>query len=352
MTKQGQEGGDNSTNYQAAGSIVIQQGISIAEVRQLVLDLFKANFAELSDLAMQTAERRAAELVNRFLDQLRDRAPQALAAVEDPDVQYALIAAQRAYARTGDDDLGDVLVDILVDRLAESQRGLRQVVLTESLDVAPKLTASQFAALSATFIVTHTHDPAVKDLDDLKAFVRRHVVPYVDDLPVHRSSYQHLEYAGCGGISMGTISLENAFAGAYPHLFSKGFTREQLEQSSLRKAEHWSRVDELLVDSPRTEGKLQFESMRPEWVEQATKTLGLPNTHWLSDFIHQHQLADDKIREILVRFDPAIDRLLEIWNGSEIRHLRLTSVGMAIAHANCRRTTGDPIGDLSIWIDE
>jgi hypothetical protein len=41
--------------------------------------------------------------------------------------------------------------------------------------------------------------------------------------------------------------------------------------------------------------------------------------------------------------------LFDIWNNSEMKHMTLTSVGIAIAQANFRRKTGKTI-DLSIWI--
>jgi hypothetical protein len=61
-------------------------------------------------------------------------------------MQYAVFTAQREFARSGDDQLGDILVDILVDRTKEPDRSLLQIVLNESLNVAPKLTADQLAA--------------------------------------------------------------------------------------------------------------------------------------------------------------------------------------------------------------
>jgi len=41
--------------------------------------------------------------------------------------------------------------------------------------------------------------------------------------------------------------------------------------------------------------------------------------------------------------------LLDFWDNSSMKHLTLTSVGIAIATANLRRKTGISV-DLDIWI--
>ncbi len=67
---------------------------------------------------------------------------------ENPDFQRALFTVQKEYALTGDDELGDLLVDLLIDRTKQDNRSLLQIVLNESLSVVPKLTNDQLAALS------------------------------------------------------------------------------------------------------------------------------------------------------------------------------------------------------------
>lgn len=51
-----------------------------------------------------------------------------------------LFSAQKEHARIGDEDLGDLLVQLLVDRTKVRDRNLVQIALNESLEVAPKLT--------------------------------------------------------------------------------------------------------------------------------------------------------------------------------------------------------------------
>ena len=114
-----QEGGENSTNLQGQ-SIVINQGISYLDAKNIAIDVFKANYLELSVKAADTAKQRAEELVDNFLNEVKERNPKAIQTMEDPGMQYAIFTAQKEYAKTGDKDLSDMLVDILVDRASKA----------------------------------------------------------------------------------------------------------------------------------------------------------------------------------------------------------------------------------------
>lgn len=114
-SNQKQEGGDHSTNLQSK-TVTIYQGISYAEAKEIALDVFKANFIQLKQEAAEIAKTRAEEITDVFLEKLNSRNPDAIRNFNEPALQDALFTAQKEYAKTGDKDLGDLLVDILVDR--------------------------------------------------------------------------------------------------------------------------------------------------------------------------------------------------------------------------------------------
>ena len=124
-----------STAIQAGGNVTITKtGLTYAEVRDVALDVFRANFYELAGVAKETAKARAEEITEEFLSKLQKEHPAGLEKSNDPDFQYALFTVQKEYARNGDKDLGDLLVDLLVDRSKQEQRDILQIVLNESLN--------------------------------------------------------------------------------------------------------------------------------------------------------------------------------------------------------------------------
>jgi len=155
MNDQSQKAGDNSTNVQAR-DITVYCGPSLSEVRQVALDVFRANFIELSGTARDIARERAEEITEDFLRKLQEQHAAGLGQAQEPDFQHSLFTVQKEYARCGDKALGDLLVDLLVDRTKHPSRTILQIVLNESLAVAPKLTPDQLAALSVIFLFKYS----------------------------------------------------------------------------------------------------------------------------------------------------------------------------------------------------
>jgi hypothetical protein len=64
---QQQKAGDKSTNLQAQ-NITVHQGISYQDAKEIATDVFKNNFLHLSQKTLMTAEERAQELIENFLE--------------------------------------------------------------------------------------------------------------------------------------------------------------------------------------------------------------------------------------------------------------------------------------------
>lgn len=227
-SKQSQKTGDSSVNIQAE-NININRGLTYDDVKSISKDVFHENFYNLSNVAAETATERAEELTNRFLETLKERNPEALQNAENPDLQYAIFTAQKEYARTGDQELGEILVDILVDRFKEPDRNILQIVLNESLQITPKLTKDQLSTLSIIFSLKYTKHRKIEDLSSLNHYIDYRISPFVDDLTIKNSCYQHLEYTGCGSISIGQTKIGTIFRNNYQGLFSKGFAESETE---------------------------------------------------------------------------------------------------------------------------
>ena len=61
-------------------------------------------------------------------------------------------------------------------------------------------------------------------------------------------------------------------------------------------------------------------------------------------------MSDEEIRTKCLEIRPYMENIFDIWKNSEMCRFNLTSVGIAIGHANIKRITGY-FTDLSIWIN-
>lgn len=346
MIKQVQKGGDQSTNIQASEVHIV--GISYAEAHQIALDVFRANFLSLSDRAADIALARVEEITDKFLRKLKEQNEKGIAHSEDPDFQYALFTIQKEYARTGDEALGDLLVDILVDRTKHETRSILQIVLNESLSVAPKLTNDQLAALSLLFIFKYTINRGIASLKSFGEYLDRHVAPFVGLLSKNNSCYWHLSYSGCGSISIGSVNILKVLRQRYPGLFSKGFTDKNLQQNGIILPIE----SEIFIMCLHDGAKLQINALDNEVLRDkaAQLNLDLAEIDKLIGVNNTFLMSDAEIKDYIEQLRPYMKSVFDVWENSYMKNLDLTIVGIAIGHANIKRLVGE-FTDLSIWIN-
>lgn len=345
---QKQESGDGSTNLQGK-SIILHQCISYSDAKEIALDVYKANFLQLSEDAAQVARDRAEEITDNFLQKLKDENEGAIDSLNEPSMQAALYEAQKQYAKTGDKDLEGLLVDILVERASTPDRNIHQIVLDESLAVAGKLTAEQMDALTINFLITKTSNSSLVNLDNLAKYLKTHLVPFIGNLSEASSCYEHLEYVGCGSLMHvgGMNQIENIYQEQYGGLFSKGFTREKLEEELENPDEYPNLFTNCLHDTDL----LQVSAVSVSVLDEICVKQNIPDSvkQKVTNLFNSTRMSPVEIKNYLIEVVPDIASLFERWKDTQLSKFGLTTVGIAIAQANFRRKTGVKL-DLSIWV--
>lgn len=345
---QKQEAGDGSTNLQGQ-SIVINQGISYHDAKEIALDVFKANYIELSKEATLTATNRAEKLTNDFLESLKEKHKESIDSLSEPAMQMALFDAQKAYVATGDEGLEALLVDILVERATEDKRTIKQITLDESLKVAPKLTTEQFDALTVNFILSKTIIHAVVNVKTFTEYLNKYILPFTKSITSDSSCFEHLEYTGCGSIMEASTfhPIEQLMKNNYQALFQKGFTKEEFE-NQVGVIENFS---EVIMNHFALPDKLQIRAINQNVLEN------LCTTHKIKDedktklkiIFDNFSMNNQEIKDKIIEISPEMEKLFELWSSTSINKFKLTTVGIAIAQANLRSKQGIVL-DLSIWV--
>lgn len=345
MNKQSQKGGDNSTNVQAEKVTV---GLSYSEARKVALDVFHANFLELAGVARNVARQRAEEITGEFLNKLQAENPEGLKNADEPDFQYALYTVQREYARTGDGDLGDLLIDLIVDRSKQPHRNILQIVLNESLNIAPKLTNDQISALGLIFLLKYTHNTGVGNLDKLGNYLDKYVHPFIEQVPESDASYQHLQFAGCGSIELSRVNLEDCLGRAYQGVFLEGVTQDAINKKELPT----NIRDNFIIPCLNNNEKLQVCAINKDDLNERLKRhdVSEENKDKLLKLFDESKMPNDKIKEKCSELRPYMRSMFETWNNTPLASFTLTSVGIAIGHANIKRVV-EEFTNLSIWIN-
>ena len=316
------------------------------EARQIALDVFKANALELAGIARDVAESRVNEITERYLGDLLRRNPAALASFRDPDMQYAIFMAQREYARSGSEELEQMLVDLLVERATATD--LVRIVLNEAITVAPKLTAPQLDTLSLILLLVH-NPPfrySFETLAEFGAYLTANVTPFINESQNDSGTYLHLKYAGCVSMDSGGVGWPLRITGALLGCFTRAFSAEQLHNidPNGRLADilipcfhHWSARQLKPMDEP---------SLRSLCAERG---LGAKEVDGLLFLQTNYGLDGDAAYQLLTKLDPKFEILSNQPFVGGLDYVQLTSVGIAIANANVRRRIGLEF-DLTYWI--
>lgn len=221
--KQTVDAGNDAVIYQANEGIIVNEGLTLEQVRTVSLDVFKANFYDLGEDVRQIANRRAEEITNEYLKKLQTEDEKLIEKTVDPDIRYNLFEAQKAYARFGDKEMSKLLVDVLVQRTKE-EGSFPRIVLNEALTVIPKLTKLQIDILTLLYLVETVSyiNPAYKTIS---TFYEDLMAPFLEDrlLPDNEYFYLHLQSCGCLAIILGSKrnlseAFHKKFKGKYPDL--------------------------------------------------------------------------------------------------------------------------------------
>lgn len=304
---QNQNIGNDATAIQAGGNVtVVNVGVTVSEARQIALDVAKATFYELTGTAKEVAIVRVEEITDQAIKKIEKDFPAGLQKAKDPDFQYALYTVQKEYARTGDKDLGDLLVGLLVDRSKQEQRDILQIVLNESLTTVPKLTDTHLAALAVVFLFKHTQDFDISNHQMFGDYLDKHLLPFVSKLSKSDAVYLHLQFSGCGSIGFG-------------------------DGRSLMSIGCGKSLERIL-------GTYQAQGLFLKGQGVFLKALD------------HGKMSESEIREKLIAIRPYMAEVCDIWTNSPMSVFNLTSVGKAIGHANIKRLIGN-FTNLAIWIN-
>ncbi|MDQ6469482.1 hypothetical protein RB619_02420 [Flavobacterium sp. LHD-80] len=342
-----QEGGTDSTNLQGQ-NVVINNGINYSDAREIALDVFKSNFLELSQSASLIAKQRAEELVDEFLKRIMEKDPEKINKIQDPDIQYAIFTAQKEYARSGEKNLEEMLIDILLRRVDENSQSLKKIVLNESLEILPKLTNEQLDILTIVFLINETHNYDIVDRLTFKNYLENYFCPFIDQLTKNNSVYKHLEYTGCcGSFGIPDDNFSNLLLNKYKGIFSNGFEKSVFEE--ITKCDE--AYNSIIINCINNASLYQFNAMNESILEKKTNDIKMNNNNIQSfkSLFNDSTMSWQQANKYLIELEPKLETLINLWKESYICTMNVTSVGIMLAVTNLKRKTGIDI-NVDIWI--
>jgi hypothetical protein len=326
---------DNNINIQAEGSVHLGLGYrDVKEIsRDTAMEVFESNFNKLSQAAYAVARERAEEFTSNLVEVVQERSPDALDKFQDPETQYALFSAQSGYAKTGDADLGEVLIELLMTRISAAARDTSQLASTYAITVAENLSSHHFAILTCSFVLKQLAYGGVRTVDELAREMANTVEPFAGDLKsANPVDFDYLVGLGCMILTASSSSPAKCAGFNYPGLFTRGFSPDEMPNSAR------------LIGTPLV------RPFGPDSDRYKVNALTKPELTDLIDSVVMHDmrtLAFQTLQNTVMQ-EYEIHRMLsqeqEGLAAVFARHSALggnsyinTAIGTAIAHANMRR---------------
>ncbi|MEU8462671.1 LPO_1073/Vpar_1526 family protein [Streptomyces sp. NPDC029003] len=346
--RQIQHSGDSSQNIQAA---VANFGLGYDDVISIVSSYVERAFAEFSTHAYAEAKQLAEELTINYLSELQNQAPGSLKNVRSPGVQAALLDAQAAYAKSGDAELGSILVSLLVERTASEERNVKQLALTQAINTVEKMSKGHIQLLTAIFFSQALNVSKTPNIETLYKNLEILKSPFLIGLKPTASDIQYLGDIGATRIDgFSEMSLGGAYRARYPGHYCLGIDAEKIPNRGLYEAIG------LVGPSSRTPGLMQVNAASVDDLTERFENIDRPlrqppDLQILTGLLSENPMSDDLVVGELELRVPGFADFNKLWNSTHLKKSTITITGQVISYMNAERTLGDNFqSSLSHWV--
>lgn len=341
--KQKQLSGNNSSNYQAGNNIIVNNGLTIDMVKELIktedkaelLQLFIDNYTVLRNIAKEVANERVEELTNKFNENLLQQEEQVILKIygrlSNPDMQSSFFEAQKAFAKSEDKNKSDILSNLLIDKGKEDHGSLKDYLIDEAIEKISKLTRKQINFLSLFILKTATMN-RINNLETLNLNHLSHFITYKDCLPMSEQNLLYLKQTNCISINkfQTAITFQESLKNNYKGLFAKGFSREEIENEiSIEE------ISDLIVPCLTNNSFYQIDALNEVMLENDLRYINKEiHVKTLLKTYFNLLLPDNEIKETMTKLSPNIAKIFE--DNVNSLSLELTPLGMIIGLNNLK----------------
>lgn len=348
------EGTTNNGLTLGVNNGTIYNGMNYTEIRTLCLDLIKDEIAKTKLVAQIEAERRDNELISKIFEKLGQAqiSEQTVkSAFEEPAMQIDFIEAEKAYIKYGNTELGDILSDIIANRVSEKDHSLLQIALGEAIKTAPLLLPTQMATLSLRFLLCHTFYSGINNHINFVKYLRGTILPIFNyGLCTKHPEFQHLSYTRCAEISVLKNSLSDIISEYYGGLFSNGFDKNSVQNTDDGNS-LFVKYPNLFITCLNDRTKYQINTINIEELKKTLQHLKISSSDnsKIISLYSSHLMTAEQIKQKTIELCSDMEALFNYWDSSTINKLNLTSVGIIIAGFFANSKTDINL-DIKIWI--
>jgi len=257
------------------GQITIHQGLSYSEAKDLIVSVVDQKLIEFKDEAVATFDKRTDEFKKLLSEKIKDLPEQDMGKLREPDTQIALLEAAKISGRKPNEELRNLLANLVVSRIKNDKTGkeeLKNIVYNEAISTVSKITIDQLKIITLCYLARYTSYGGIVSWDTFKNYLNTHIKPFIHFKNTN-AEFQHIEYAGCGSIGIGSWNLVDIYRQQYSFLFSNLIERAKIEDIDLLEE-----IKNELLRLDITENKYFVRIKNKEELEKYLKNKNLEDT--------------------------------------------------------------------------
>lgn len=145
------EQNSNTINNIAVQNNNIISGVTYDDAKQIAIDVYRQNFPKLKYYAMQIANQRIKDFIDKYLPQIPENTYYKFI---EPDIQYTWNNIAQIAALRNNEELNDILGQLLVDKL-NSATDYDSILLSHTIKLVNNISTEELKLLSLYYIVTN-----------------------------------------------------------------------------------------------------------------------------------------------------------------------------------------------------
>ena len=245
-----------------------------------------------------------------------------------------------------DFELHKNLSSLITQRINNNDEDLKRIVYDEAISTIGKLTIDQLKIITLCYLLKYTSYGGIVSWETYKTYLDKHIKPFLGFKNTN-AEFQHIEYAGCGSIGIGSWDVINIHKQQYSFLFSNLTEKDQVDNLTLPDE---IKKEIVVLDTKEDKYFIKFKNKTELEEYLKKKKIDDEITKKLVSIYESHIKNNDEVGKKIAEETDAGKELVELWEKSSLKHLSLTSVGIAIGASYFEQTTGEKI-DISIWIN-
>lgn len=345
------------------------QGLQITDVIPLVRDVVKSEIQIYTLEGNRVAEERLKIFAEKLEDEVTEKVKDKVYRFAEPAMQYATREATIGYIRSGDEEKGQVLLDLLIERIKENEQTSMQALIDEAIAIIPKLSHECLALIT---FMAYIRLNVTGSKYELTKWINC-INPVLDTLPKISQIDKHfLVQTNCVSAShhiSNSFSILEQFRKSYPlacvHPAPENMTESILSELGLEKVhEGWlfpqdnsdynfTRMLISLLDLTKMHVVAPALLKHSDY-EEAFKAH--PEYNYMKDVIFElinncKPMTDDEILNYIYSFNPNWKLALDMLNKQPLNLYNLNPVGLYIASRKLSKLYGTEV-PLSIFFPE